>query len=75
MSPYQSRPAGAYPLEPKVKRTCLSCERKFTARGRFNRICPTCLRLPKFHASPMAARVLVNVRPDYFPAEQRKAHQ
>ena len=29
----------------RIKRTCLSCDEKFLARGRFNRICPSCRKL------------------------------
>ena len=28
--------------EELIERNCLKCGRKFTARGRFNRICPGC---------------------------------
>lgn len=28
--------------EELIERKCLKCERKFTAQGRFNRICPSC---------------------------------
>jgi Zn finger protein HypA/HybF involved in hydrogenase expression len=37
-----------YPLKTeRIERTCLKCERRFLARGRFNRICPTCRRVNK----------------------------
>lgn len=26
----------------KVSRFCLKCDRRFTAKGRFNRLCPSC---------------------------------
>lgn len=29
-------------IEKRLKRKCLRCDRVFTARGRYNRICTTC---------------------------------
>lgn len=33
------------PKPERIKRTCLRCERKFFARGRFNRICGSCRKV------------------------------
>ena len=32
----------------RIKRECLKCGREFMAKGRFNRICPTCTETNKF---------------------------
>jgi hypothetical protein len=39
--PRHKKPGKDISPEP-VKRSCLKCDQGFTARGRFNRICPNC---------------------------------
>lgn len=40
----RKRPSALMQKEPHMKRICLKCDRKFVARGRFNRICSVCTK-------------------------------
>ena len=41
---YAERKRPSVLMELPVKRICLKCDRKFIARGKFNRICPGCTK-------------------------------